>query len=202
MSSGSLSAREPVVPKFDMHTFTSSMTADEVTSMVEEYAIPLDLLHCVPSSVLTMNNLPVGAIDGSSQDASESVHSVTPLNTFNPINANVEAGGSNQALQSDGHMEEEVTDASNNNDINNEKVNSPHSVSFPSRSIRCIQSIHFTRSIHLTQIGTRRFTLLMTLVLMFLLPEGQVVIPFPLRTLVDLFELIYLPRYLLFLPWA
>ncbi|GJT66488.1 hypothetical protein Tco_1017968 [Tanacetum coccineum] len=93
--------------------------------------------------------------DGSSQDASESVHSVTPLNTFNPINANAEAGGSNQALQSDGHMEEEVTDASNNNDINNERVNSPHSVSFPSRSIPCIKSIH------LTQRGTRRFALLM-----------------------------------------
>ncbi|GKB27614.1 hypothetical protein Tco_0867015 [Tanacetum coccineum] len=43
MSFGSQSAGEPVVPKFDMHTYTSNLTADEINSLVKEYSIPLDL---------------------------------------------------------------------------------------------------------------------------------------------------------------
>nr|GEU46922.1 hypothetical protein [Tanacetum cinerariifolium] len=78
------------------------------------------------------------------RDASRTVHSVTPLNTFNDANANAEAGGSNQVLQSYGHMEEEVVDASNNNDINNEEVNSPHSVSSPYSE----HSLHLEHSLH------------------------------------------------------
>nr|GEY94838.1 hypothetical protein [Tanacetum cinerariifolium] len=44
MSFGSCSVREPFVPKFDMHTFISSMMAKEVCTLVEEYAIHLDLI--------------------------------------------------------------------------------------------------------------------------------------------------------------
>ncbi|GKB70283.1 hypothetical protein Tco_0931695 [Tanacetum coccineum] len=43
MSSGSHFVGEPIVPKFDMHTFTSSMMVDEVSALAEEYAIPSDL---------------------------------------------------------------------------------------------------------------------------------------------------------------
>ncbi|GJT57890.1 hypothetical protein Tco_0992944 [Tanacetum coccineum] len=57
MSSGSQSVGYPVVPKFDMHIYTSVLTADEVNSLVQEYAIPLDLRPSVPPSTLTMNNL-------------------------------------------------------------------------------------------------------------------------------------------------
>nr|GEV94060.1 hypothetical protein [Tanacetum cinerariifolium] len=46
--------------------------------------------------------------DGSPQDGSEIVHSATPLNTFNPANTGAEDGGSNQAIQSDDHAEEEA----------------------------------------------------------------------------------------------
>ncbi|GJV26973.1 hypothetical protein Tco_1383421 [Tanacetum coccineum] len=58
MSSGSQSAGDPIVPKFDMHIYTSVQTVDEVNSLVKEYAIPLDLRPCVPPSTPTMNNLP------------------------------------------------------------------------------------------------------------------------------------------------
>ncbi|GJV97447.1 hypothetical protein Tco_1549024 [Tanacetum coccineum] len=50
MSSGSQSVGDVVVPKFDMHIYTSVLTADEVKSLVEEYAAPLDLHPCVPPS--------------------------------------------------------------------------------------------------------------------------------------------------------
>ncbi|GJZ63176.1 retrovirus-related pol polyprotein from transposon TNT 1-94 [Tanacetum coccineum] len=58
MSSGSQSIGDAVIPKFDMHTYTSVLTADEFKSLVEEYVIPLDLHPCVPPSIQTMNNLP------------------------------------------------------------------------------------------------------------------------------------------------
>nr|GEY13441.1 hypothetical protein [Tanacetum cinerariifolium] len=61
MSFESRSIGEPVDPKFNMHTFTSSMTA-EVSALVEEYAIPSDLHPRVSSSNLTMNNVLVGVI--------------------------------------------------------------------------------------------------------------------------------------------
>ncbi|GJT80852.1 hypothetical protein Tco_1055194 [Tanacetum coccineum] len=63
MSSGSQSASDAVVPKFDMHIYPSVMTLDKVKNLVAEYAIPLDLHPCVPPSGLTMNRLPVDKID-------------------------------------------------------------------------------------------------------------------------------------------
>ncbi|GJS86118.1 hypothetical protein Tco_0752659 [Tanacetum coccineum] len=48
---------DAVVPKFDMHVYTSVLTSDEVKSLVAEYAIPLDLDPYVPPSSLTMNRL-------------------------------------------------------------------------------------------------------------------------------------------------
>ncbi|GJV80765.1 hypothetical protein Tco_1516635 [Tanacetum coccineum] len=63
MSSGSQSAGDDVVPKFDMHFYPSVMTSDKVKNVVAEYAIPLDLHPCVPPSGLTMNRLPVDKID-------------------------------------------------------------------------------------------------------------------------------------------
>ncbi|GJY27245.1 hypothetical protein Tco_0401971 [Tanacetum coccineum] len=58
MSSGSQTVGDAVVPKFDMHVYTSVLTSDEVKNLVAEYAIPLDLHPCVPPSGLTMNRLP------------------------------------------------------------------------------------------------------------------------------------------------
>ncbi|GJR37203.1 hypothetical protein Tco_1212887 [Tanacetum coccineum] len=62
MSFKSQSVGDAVVPKFDMHTYTSTLTANHVKSLVEEYAIPLDLHPRVPPSVLTRNNLPTDKI--------------------------------------------------------------------------------------------------------------------------------------------
>ncbi|GJX58851.1 gypsy type transposase [Tanacetum coccineum] len=58
----SQSAGEHVLPKFDMHTYTSNLTVDEVNNLVKEYVIPLDLRPRVPPSTLTMNNLPTNRI--------------------------------------------------------------------------------------------------------------------------------------------
>ncbi|GJU32463.1 hypothetical protein Tco_1176052 [Tanacetum coccineum] len=57
MASGSHSIEEIVVLKFDMHTFTSNMTVDEVNNTDAKYGIPLDLYPRVPSSTMTMNKL-------------------------------------------------------------------------------------------------------------------------------------------------
>nr|GEV34528.1 hypothetical protein [Tanacetum cinerariifolium] len=62
MSFGSQAAGEAVVLKFDMHVYTFVLTSDEVKNLVDEYAIPSDLLPCVPPSGLTMNKLPVDKI--------------------------------------------------------------------------------------------------------------------------------------------
>ncbi|GKD22065.1 hypothetical protein Tco_1223768 [Tanacetum coccineum] len=62
MSFGSHSVGDPVVPKFDMHTYTSVLTVNKVNSLAEEYAIPLDLRPRVPPSTLTMNKLPADKI--------------------------------------------------------------------------------------------------------------------------------------------
>nr|GFA74848.1 hypothetical protein [Tanacetum cinerariifolium] len=62
MSFGSDSASEPVVPKFDMHVYTSTMTVDEVNSVAKEYGIPMDLRPRVPSSNMTMDALLGSAI--------------------------------------------------------------------------------------------------------------------------------------------
>ncbi|GKC31354.1 hypothetical protein Tco_1038648 [Tanacetum coccineum] len=58
MSFGSQSVGDLVVTKFDMHIYTSVLTAEGVNSLAQEYAIPLDLRPSVPPSTLTMNNLP------------------------------------------------------------------------------------------------------------------------------------------------
>nr|GEV67720.1 hypothetical protein [Tanacetum cinerariifolium] len=55
---GSQSASDPVIPKFNMHIYSSVLTVDEVKSLVKEYTIPLDLRPCVPPFTLTMNKLP------------------------------------------------------------------------------------------------------------------------------------------------
>ncbi|GKC23763.1 hypothetical protein Tco_1025913 [Tanacetum coccineum] len=62
MSSGSQTVGDAVVPKFDMHVYTSVLTSNEVKNLDAEYAIPLDLHPCVPPSSLTMNRLPVDKI--------------------------------------------------------------------------------------------------------------------------------------------
>ncbi|GKA45555.1 hypothetical protein Tco_0738351, partial [Tanacetum coccineum] len=62
MSSGSQSAGDAVVPKFDMHVNPSVLTSDEVNNLVVEYVIPLDLHPCIPPSGLTMNMLPADKI--------------------------------------------------------------------------------------------------------------------------------------------
>ncbi|GJS86120.1 hypothetical protein Tco_0752661 [Tanacetum coccineum] len=62
MAFGSQTVGDAVVPKFDMHVYTSVLTSDEVKSLVAEYAIPLDLHPYVPPSSLTMNRLPADKI--------------------------------------------------------------------------------------------------------------------------------------------
>nr|GEX76635.1 hypothetical protein [Tanacetum cinerariifolium] len=57
MDFGSQTIRDDVVPKFDMHVYTSVLTFDEVKSLVSEYVIPIDLHPCVPPFGLTMNRL-------------------------------------------------------------------------------------------------------------------------------------------------
>ncbi|GJW60889.1 hypothetical protein Tco_0110224 [Tanacetum coccineum] len=58
----SQSISDAIIPKFDMHTYTSTVTANDVKSLVKEYAIPLDLHPRVPPFFLTMNNLPTDKI--------------------------------------------------------------------------------------------------------------------------------------------
>nr|GEU44442.1 hypothetical protein [Tanacetum cinerariifolium] len=45
-----------------MHTYTSSITEDEVISLDSKYDIPLDLRPCALDPTLTMNKLPLNAI--------------------------------------------------------------------------------------------------------------------------------------------
>nr|GEU52519.1 hypothetical protein [Tanacetum cinerariifolium] len=58
MSFESQCVSDHVIPKFDMHIYTSVLTANEVNSLVKEHAIPLDLHPCVHPFTLAMNNLP------------------------------------------------------------------------------------------------------------------------------------------------
>ncbi|GKC61747.1 hypothetical protein Tco_1089345, partial [Tanacetum coccineum] len=62
MSFGSQTVGDAVVPKFDMHVYTSVLTSDKVKNLVSEYVIPLNLHPCVPPTGLTMNRLPVDKI--------------------------------------------------------------------------------------------------------------------------------------------
>jgi hypothetical protein len=56
------SATEDIVPKFDMHTYTSTMTEEEVRDVARLYGIPEDLHPRVPPEGMTMNKLPADAI--------------------------------------------------------------------------------------------------------------------------------------------
>ncbi|GKC71011.1 hypothetical protein Tco_1116894 [Tanacetum coccineum] len=75
MSFESQTVGDAVVPKFDMHVYTSVLTSDEVKNLVAEYAIPLDLHPCVPPSGLTINRLPVDKIED--QSSSVAVYPLT-----------------------------------------------------------------------------------------------------------------------------
>nr|GEW02324.1 hypothetical protein [Tanacetum cinerariifolium] len=83
--------------------------------------------------------------DESQQSGSKTIHSVTPITIVAPQNENVEAGGSNQALQSDEHVEEEVANASDNNDNRDNEVNSPKSAPSPHSK----HSLHFEERIEI-----------------------------------------------------
>ncbi|GJT23750.1 hypothetical protein Tco_0893687 [Tanacetum coccineum] len=52
------SSRVVVLPKFDMHIYTSDLTSSELKEVVEEYCIPLDLHPRLPHPDMTMNRLP------------------------------------------------------------------------------------------------------------------------------------------------
>ncbi|GKE49095.1 hypothetical protein Tco_1480353 [Tanacetum coccineum] len=47
-----------VVPKFDMHTYTSTLTLKELNKVIETFGVPKDLHPRLPSADLTMNRLP------------------------------------------------------------------------------------------------------------------------------------------------
>nr|GEV43640.1 putative reverse transcriptase domain-containing protein [Tanacetum cinerariifolium] len=47
-----------VLPKFDIHIYTSELTSLELKKVVEEYCIPLDLHPRLPHPDMTMNRLP------------------------------------------------------------------------------------------------------------------------------------------------
>ncbi|GKE41817.1 hypothetical protein Tco_1469101, partial [Tanacetum coccineum] len=51
------SSRAVVVPKFDMHIYTSELTSTELKDAINEYCIPLDLHPRLPHSGMTMNRL-------------------------------------------------------------------------------------------------------------------------------------------------
>ncbi|GJZ11305.1 hypothetical protein Tco_0546064 [Tanacetum coccineum] len=51
-----------VIPIFDMHTYISSMTSKELTTVIEKYGIPADLHPRLSDDGFTMNNLPDTAI--------------------------------------------------------------------------------------------------------------------------------------------
>ncbi|GJV11145.1 hypothetical protein Tco_1352686 [Tanacetum coccineum] len=52
------SSKAMVLPKFDMHIYTSELTSLELKMAVEEYCIPLDLHPRLPPPGMTMNKLP------------------------------------------------------------------------------------------------------------------------------------------------
>ncbi|GJZ59396.1 hypothetical protein Tco_0615212 [Tanacetum coccineum] len=52
------SSQVMVMPKFDMHTYTSTLTTKELKEVVIEYCIPLDLHPRLPPPKLTMDKLP------------------------------------------------------------------------------------------------------------------------------------------------
>ncbi|GJY58422.1 hypothetical protein Tco_0458314 [Tanacetum coccineum] len=52
------SSRAVVVPKFDMHIYTSELTSTELKDAINGYCIPLDLHPRLPHPGMTMNRLP------------------------------------------------------------------------------------------------------------------------------------------------
>ncbi|GKC01695.1 hypothetical protein Tco_0987831 [Tanacetum coccineum] len=52
------SSQAVVLPKFDMHVYTSILTAKELKEAITEYCIPTDLHPRLPPPDLTMNRLP------------------------------------------------------------------------------------------------------------------------------------------------
>ncbi|GJR47970.1 hypothetical protein Tco_1316073 [Tanacetum coccineum] len=53
------SSQAVVLPKFDMHVYTSILTAKELKEAITEYCIPTDLHPRLPPPDLTMNRLPL-----------------------------------------------------------------------------------------------------------------------------------------------
>ncbi|GJW23389.1 hypothetical protein Tco_0034011 [Tanacetum coccineum] len=56
------SSRAMVMSKFDMHTYTSTLTSKELKDAITEYCIPMDLHPHLPPSGLTMDKLPSRAM--------------------------------------------------------------------------------------------------------------------------------------------
>nr|GEW20568.1 hypothetical protein [Tanacetum cinerariifolium] len=52
------SSRAVVLPKFDMHIYTSRLTSSKLKAAIEEYCIPLDLHPRLPHPGMMMNRLP------------------------------------------------------------------------------------------------------------------------------------------------
>nr|GEV88571.1 hypothetical protein [Tanacetum cinerariifolium] len=52
------SSRAVVIPKFNMHIYTSELTPSELKAAIDEYCIPLDLHPRLPPPGMTMNRLP------------------------------------------------------------------------------------------------------------------------------------------------
>ncbi|GJR98187.1 hypothetical protein Tco_0270361 [Tanacetum coccineum] len=52
------SSKVVVLPKFDMHIYTSELTSSELKAAVEEYCIPLDLHPRLPHPDMMMKRLP------------------------------------------------------------------------------------------------------------------------------------------------
>ncbi|GJS97809.1 hypothetical protein Tco_0804777 [Tanacetum coccineum] len=52
------SSKAVVLPKFDMHIYTSELTLEELKTAINEYCIPIDLHPCLPPLGMTMNRLP------------------------------------------------------------------------------------------------------------------------------------------------
>ncbi|GJW60926.1 hypothetical protein Tco_0110261 [Tanacetum coccineum] len=51
------SLRPVVIPKFEMHIYTSTLTLEELSQAMKEFCIPTDLCSRLPSPDLTMNKL-------------------------------------------------------------------------------------------------------------------------------------------------
>nr|GEU66415.1 retrovirus-related Pol polyprotein from transposon TNT 1-94 [Tanacetum cinerariifolium] len=57
------SSKAVVLPKFDMHIYTSELTSSELETAIKEYYIPADLHPRLPPSGMTMNRLPSSLAD-------------------------------------------------------------------------------------------------------------------------------------------